>query len=502
MRSKLFLMALSMFLAVFMPLSIISVKDLSAQPEDLVSSATMAISEAMAEVEVLTSEAQEDARDEGAVEKNNVTMDFKDAEITSVLRLLSFKSGVNIIAGPGVEGPVTIRLKDVSWDRALDVILKTYDYGYERDGNIITVIPMEKLTEQKLKEKELAEVEPLVTEVFRLKYLDAQDVLDMLSTQLSSRGKISVLQTKVQKGWAFGSTGAKGKAGQLEKRAREDQEPPSKVLVISDITAVMEKMRRVVAEVDLIPRQVLIETRIMEVNRDKLKDFGIDWGTGRSGAQSGTVTGTPFGKSGGEATSTLGGQSLGSVVEPAVFGQKATSITGTFPYNAGLSLVYKKLTGNEFQVILHALEEDVDTNILSAPKIMTLDNQEATILIGKLEPIIKAEVSASETSSTITQTLDYYENIGIQLNVLPQISADNYINMIVHPSITSFTETKTATSIAKYQTDETTSTTEYPIIQVREAETQVLMRDGETVIIGGAAEGCQERRMAQGPDPG
>jgi len=414
----------------------------------------------------------------------NVTLDFKDADIKNVLRILSYKGGVNIVAGKGVEGPVTIRLTDVPWDKALDVLLKTYDYGYERDGNIISVTPMEVLKKKKLAEKELAEVEPLVTEVFELQYVDAGDAKEVIEKQLSSRGKATVFKKKVQKGWPFGAGGSAGGGsssgvGGFGVRERERQEPRAKLLVVSDISSYMDRIRKIVREVDIMPKQVLIETRIVEVNRDRLKDMGFDWGTGGTGAESGTMQSNFIGKNNKKS---IGGQSLTSTNAPSIFDPKSTGINSIFPFDAGASFVFRKLTGSQFEIIIHALEEDVESNTLSAPRIMTLDNQEAKILIGDSRPILKSEVTSGDTSSGVTQSLDYYQNLGIVLNVIPQVSGQNYINLVVHPAVYSFTDSVTATSTLSSGDSVTTS---YPIVLMREADTQILIKSGETIVIGG-----------------
>ena len=325
----------------------------------------------------------------------NVTLDFKDADIKNVLRILSYKGGVNIVAGKGVEGPVTIRLTDVPWDKALEVLLKTYDYGYETDGNIVTVTPIEVLTKKKAAERDLAEVQPLVTEVFMLKYIDAADAKAVIENQLSARGKVTVFKKTIQKGWPFGaggggSSGGSGVGGFGVRERSASEEPRATTIVVSDIYSYMERIKQIVAEVDIKPLQVLIETRIVEVNRDRLKDFGFDWGTGADGASSDTVTGVGV-RSGtkGEQIS-LGAQSLSSLVAPSIFSPKASGIDSVTSFNSGMSFVFKKLTGTQFEMILHALKEDVESNTLSAPRVMTLDNQEAKILIGDSRPILKS----------------------------------------------------------------------------------------------------------------
>ncbi|MEW6101526.1 MAG: type IV pilus secretin PilQ [Candidatus Omnitrophota bacterium] len=424
--------------------------------------------------EAAPAEAQSASADSLAMSQN-VTLDFKEADIRNVLKIISFKSGVNIVTTPEVMGNITIRLVDVPWEKALDVILRTYGFGYEKIGNIITVAPIEKLTALKKQEVELAQVQPTVTEVFHLKFIDAQDAKKALEPQLSARGKITVLEMTGQAGWEFGG-------GELGKRKRivEEKLGRSKVLIISDVPPVLDKVKEVVAKIDVQPLQVLIEAKVMEVSRDKLKDIGFDFGTGTTGAESSTISATD----GLSSDTEIGGHSLGNQITPAIFGAKSSSLSMD---NTGMKFLLRKVTGTEFEVMIHALEEDVDTNTLSAPKILTLNNQEASILIGTKFPILKTEISGTETAVTQV-TLDYYQDIGIQLNVVPQIGINDYINMVVHPVVS--TITSSATSI--------TSAT-YPIIDVREAETRVLMRDNETIVIGGLLKDVKSNQVTGVP---
>ncbi len=407
---------------------------------------------------------------------SNVTLDFKEADIRNVLKIISYKSGVNIVTTPDVIGNVTIRLIDVPWDKALDVILQTYGFGYERKGNIITVAPIGKLTDLKKQEVQLAEVQPTVAEVFQLKYIDAQDAKKAIDPQLSARGKATALEMTGQAGWAFNkvSTKSTGTTDESTKLSRQNQAPPgrSRVLIVSDVPPVIDKIKEIIAQIDIMPKQVLIETRIMEVSRDKLIDIGVDWGTGKDGATSTTITPTTTSRNASGSTRTqTGGNQLGSQVKPSAFNPLATALSGVYPYNAGMSVLFQKLTGNQFEVLVHALEEDVLTNTLSAPRVMALNNQEATILVGTKYPILLQNVSGAGATAITTVTLDYYQDIGIQLNVVPQIGDNGYINMVVHPAVTSYTNTL--------------GTNAYPIIEAREAETRVLMRDGDTIVIGG-----------------
>lgn len=410
---------------------------------------------------------------------DNVTLDFKDADIANVLKIISYKAGVNIVAAPEVAGNITVRLTDVPWQTALDVILKTHGFAFEQQGNIISVAPITKITEQKKQEVELAQVQPTVTEVFNLKYIDAQDAQRALESQLSPRGKITILEMTGQSGWEFG-----GK--ELGKRKKEEKEKlaRSKVLIVSDIPPALEAIRKVIAQIDVQPQQVLIETKIIEVSNDKLRDIGFDWGTGTDGATSTDITTKAVSKNAlGDPLEKVGGNILGSQVKPSIFSPKATSISGVYPYNLGLSLLFQKLSGIQFEALIHALEEDVGVNTLSAPRILALNNQEATILVGTRYPILKQDTVATTGSPVVNLTLDYYQDIGIQLNVIPQIGADNSINMVVHPAVTSYTNTL-GTNV------------QYPILEIREAETRIFMKDGETIVIGGLLKDVKNKSVS------
>ena len=414
-------------------------------------------------------------------EKNNtVTLDFKDADIQNVLRVLAYKSGINIVAGKEVVGTVTIRLVDVPWDQALEVILSTYGFAYERQGNIITVSTVDGLKERREKKKELTEIEGVNSKVFTLQYLDAADAKKMLEPQLSPQGKISVLEITGQKGWQIGSVVAGGQSTEEGKTRRERENARSRSLVVTDTPTYLDRIAKILKEIDVKPVQVLIEARIMEVSKDVLKDMGVEWSTSTllqnhlPATTPGGGIHTQFGRA--STGGTLSGISY-SQTDPNVAGQTQYQpsnftplATGLNPYNAGLQLLWQKLFGTQMEAMIHALEEDVRTNTLSAPKILTLSGQEALILIGQKYPIIESNISG--TSGTATITLAYYQDVGIQLYVVPQVSGDEkYVNMIVHPVVSSFTETVSANN--------------YPILVTREAETQVLMRDGETIVIGG-----------------
>ncbi len=444
-----------------------------------------AVSEDNASVKIPDSMAK--AEEQSAVVESlgasdNVTLDFKEADIRNVLKIISYKAGINIVTTPEVIGNITIRLVDVPWEKALDVILKTYGFGYERQGNIITVAPVEKLTAQRKQEAELAQVQPTVTEVFNLKYIDAQDAKKALEPQLSPRGKLTVLEMTGQAGWEFGSE-------ELSKRKRvtEGRVSRSKTLIISDMPPILEKISEILKVIDVQPQQIMIEAKLIEVNHDKIRDLGFNWGTGTEGPTDLITTRSLVDVYGVPTVNPVTG-----VLEEALVYKQVRTLP-TIPLNSdgskilgaqlnpasGVSeLLFQKLTGTEFEAVIKALEDKSFANTLSAPHIMTLNNQEASILIGSKFPLIKSTVS-TETGTITGQSLDRYQDIGIQLNVAPQISGKDYINLIIHPAVSTYSQTVKAVSSTGV------TMAEYPIIVVREAETQILIKDGETVVIGG-----------------
>lgn len=407
---------------------------------------------------------------------------FKDADIKIVLQAIAqkailevddegnVKKRVNIITNPEVGGLVTVNLSDVSWLTALEGILKAHGYGYEWiKKDLILVATLDELATQREKDALAAQQEPLEITAYKLKFLDARDVKKLLDPQLSSRGKITVLEIEAQKMWK--SKGGLDEQGGFEKAEREGgARLRTKTLVITETKSNMGNILKAIREIDIMPRQILIETRFMEVSRDKLKDIGLDYGTG-----SDVLSGASYVNDGKIKGSVLGN------VNPSVFSPKSADITGVSPYASGLEFAFKKLTGTQFQVILHALEEDVHTNTLSAPRIVTLDGQEAYIMVGEKRPIIKSEIESSDSSVGISKALDYYQNLGIQLNVVPQVCDNNYINMTIYPSVTSSSSNVDATT----SINTATTTDRYPIINVREVQTQILVKDGETITIGG-----------------
>ncbi len=405
---------------------------------------------------------------------NNLT--FKDTDIKVVLQAISALAksdgkDINIVPGPTVTGTVTIDLAQVDWQTALNVILRTYNLDAYRQKNVIMITPLGPSGSTAKNEVQV--------KVFNFKYIDANDALKAITPILSSSGKTSVLETTGQSGWEFGTAMGK-KSDAAEKKLKR-----TKVLVVSDSAGRLEQIASLLEELDVMPKQILIKTRILEVNHNLLKDLGVDWGTGAAGAEAGALVTSAANQLATSGSNSIASHSLSTT--PSMFLPQTSGLTAA---NSGAQFLFKHLTSTQFEVILHALEENSKSNTLSAPILMTLNNQEATILIGTKFPIIQTTVSTT-TNNIIGGSLQEYKDIGIQLNVVPQIwgEKENYINLIVHPAVSSYSTT------AKVVDQNGVTLVEYPIISTREAETQLTIPDNGTVMMGGLLKDVQNDQV-------
>ncbi|PIW32669.1 MAG: hypothetical protein COW28_05445 [bacterium (Candidatus Ratteibacteria) CG15_BIG_FIL_POST_REV_8_21_14_020_41_12] len=377
-----------------------------------------------------------------SLNRDTISLNFKDADIRNVLRILAEQNNLNIIAGKEVEGTVTVHLCNVSLENALHSILSINGFGYERIGNIILVTT---LSEIKEREKKSFVAEPLITEIFRLEYVGAEEIKEILVKELSSRGSVKVLSRMIQGGWEMGGVSTAEKEMGKKVRIISEQEKRPTILVVTDTSEVMQRIKKLIANLDIKPNQILIEAMIVEVNSEAVRDIGIQWHTTGLGYQKGSKGGVDL-----------------------------DLTTGTPSITSGVTLIYDRTIGEKLKVEIRALEEKKKANVLSNPKIMTLDGHEAIILVGERYPILKTEVTGTPPTTYITESFDRYEPIGISLRVVPHLCADGWVNMLIHPEVTSLGEDVTGSTGLKVKR-----------INTREADTNVRVKEGETIVIGG-----------------
>ena len=255
-------------------------------------------------------------------------------------------------------------------------------------------------------------------------------------------------------------------------------------MAVSDTPTVVRQVAKLIAEMDFAPKQVLIRAILLEVALRTVFDLGLDFGTPTNtfGSQD-SIFSKVF---------TAGTQSGFQSIVPNSF--VSPEGTGVDPYSAGLNFSFAKVKGTKFNVLLHALQEDENTNTLSTPTILTMDGREAAILVGQQYPIIDTS-SSTYSDNTVGGSLSFYQNVGIQLRVVPQISGDNEdkVNLIVHPTVSNITGYAQVNSAAG------SPITQYPIIDTREAETQMVIDDGDTVVLGGLLSDSKSKEIMSVP---
>jgi type IV pilus assembly protein PilQ len=412
-----------------------------------------------------------------------VTINVKDANISEVLKAYSLQTGQSIVVGPDVVSDnVNVRLNNIPWQEALDVILKPYGFGYRQVGDTIVISKLENIVQ-------VEGIEPLASKVFNLLYLDAYDIKEVCEAQLSARGKFTILSSKGLPGWEFGgsgsgrSSGSGGAATEAGIRSRKEREQiqKSKTFIITDVPASLTGVSEIIEEMDIMPTQVLIEAKFLEINTGALSDIGLDYiGAMENVEELSLSTG-----SSGSTLQPTALSELNKILNPTTGFPDPLQMgaSGGLSQESGLRLAHTQLGDSGFEVLFALMAKDDDVNILSSPRILTLNNQEAAILVGTKYPIIESSSNAGGGfSSTTSTSLDYYENIGIQLNVIPQVCDNGYVNMIVHPAVS---EIKGFESGVVFSGGESASGTQYPVLSVREAETQVMIQSGNTAAIGG-----------------
>ncbi|MEW6003529.1 MAG: type IV pilus secretin PilQ, partial [Nitrospirota bacterium] len=365
--------------------------------------------------------------EEGKYTGKTISLDFQDADIIPIFRLLADISGYNIVVSPEVKGRLTMKLINVPWDQALDIILKTFSLGKSVEGNIIRIAPyavFARESEEAARAQEAGmKAESLETRIFPVSYAQVRDIEKAIkdSKVLSPRGSTSA-----------------------DERTRS--------LLVNDIPAIFPQVESLLMTLDKPTSMVQIEGRIVELNTTNERELGIQWGLNFKAAN----TLSSIGGFSGLGTGSFTGRNF--VVDfPAVVGAGAGSGI-TF----GI-LSPDRTLGLDLQ--LSAIETIGQGKVISNPRIMTVDNKAAKIMQGKSIPIRKIDVTSGQISTE-------YKDISIELNVTPQIKPDKTIGLEIE--------------IKKEELDPTVPSIEgVPGTDKKEAKTNVTIKDGETLVIGG-----------------
>lgn len=347
-----------------------------------------------------------------------VTLEFADAEVRKIFQLLSEVSNKNFVLGDEVTGNISMKLVNVPWDQALDIILDTKGLDKREEGNIVLIRGKGKFKSLMDEEVEIKKAalkgEPLETEIFEINYSDVAGIVTQFNALKTDRGVIT-------------------------SDARTNK------VIVKDVRAVLTDMGRLLKSLDVPEKQVMIEARIVEASTDFSRSLGISWSLGTSPAAGGQHW--PFINSAssvfGGITNTPGTSAIGSTTG-------AADITfGTIGANVRLSMR------------LNAAAKAGMVRIISSPKVATLNNKSAKITQGKQIPYISSTSDKVETK---------FVEAALSLEVTPHINNNGTIILKVD---------------AKNDAPDTTSTSTTPPINKKQATTEMLLRDGETTVIGG-----------------
>ncbi len=379
------------------------------------------------EIRKTTKEEQEQRKkEEFGFTGERLSLNFQNIEVRSVLQLLADFTGTNIVVSDTVTGSLTLRMQNVPWDQALDIVLKTKGLAKRQNGNVMLIAPSEEIAAREKMEleaqKQIEELAPLYSDYIQVNYAKASDLAALLksssSSLMSDRGEVSV-------------------------------DSRTNTLLVQDTADKLEQIRRMVARLDIPIRQVLIESRIVLANNDFAKDLGVRFGISHSSTDNDRFL---------DIGGTQGGTVPGSGGEPLLVNLPVIGSTGS------IGMALGKLGSNVLQLELSAMQLEDRGEIISSPRVITSDQQEASIKQG-------VEIPYLESSSSGAATVSFKEAV-LELTVTPQITPDDRIIMDLFVSKDNIGEIFFG----------------IPSIDTQNVTTRVLVDNGETLVLGGIYE--------------
>ena len=404
-----------------------------------------------------------------------ISLDLKGMEIRDVLKILSQKSGLNMVADNDVKGAVSLYVKDVDVMDALDIVVFTNSLAYEQEGTLIRI-----MTDKKYEKLHGATFKDRTkTEIVKLEHANATSIAAVLSKIKTRIGKViaddasntivlidnaeNVKRMKkaieemdvllVTEVFSLDYANAEAVKDKLEKMLSENMgsikfDERTNKLVVKDTPGKMKEIKKIIEAFDEKTREVTIDAHIIKVTLSDKYSNGIDWSTV---ATLGDITI--------EAASNL-----------------TTSLTGTTP--STLTIAKK---GGTHSSVLRLLKTFGETDVLSRPRITVTNNEEANILVGAKEVYVTSEVTTTSGGTYHTTDHVQFVDVGVRLSVTPEINKDGYIKMKIKPEVSDTDTTKTVT----LTNPDGSTRSIIPYVTTSEAETTVLVKDNTTIIVGG-----------------
>jgi len=376
-----------------------------------------------------------------------ISLDFKDGDLQDIFRLFADISGMNIVVNPGVSGKVTLKLNEVPWDQALDLILKANGLGYTVEGNVIRIARLADLQKEQQDQRKLEEEKQLAGDLGTL-------------TQRISYAKAVELSDVVKR------------AGALSARGSINVDLRTNTMIVKDLPRFLDRVRELIAELDRPTPQVEIEARIVVTSRNFTRDLGIQWGFNQiQSALYGNQTTKAFPNAvviNGSGVPNTNGipNNQGGLSDSAGIGQGNRGYAVNLPaasFNSALGISLGNILGNfNLDAAITALERQGRGRLLSTPKVTTQNNQQAEIKQGVQIPI--------QTTANNTVTVQFKDAV-LTLRVTPQITEAGTVILSLE--------------VENNSPDFANRVNGIPPINTQSAKTQVLVRDGATAVIGG-----------------
>jgi type IV pilus assembly protein PilQ len=414
------------------------------------------------EFRTLTQEQREQKRrDQVTFSGDQLTLNFQDIEVRAVLQLLADFTGLNLVASDSVSGNVTLRLKNVPWDQALDIILKAKGLTMRQKGTVMMIGPTEEVMAREEKELEasrkIEELVPLRTENIQINYAKATDIAKLLETRRITKGKVILQQGKSQ-----GEEDESQPRGLLSSRGSVTADDRTNTLLVQDTADKLEQIRLLVARLDVPMRQVMIESRVVIASDNFVRELGVRFGANRLQVNENKGN---FNEIYGGLPGTLKGDNYwGTTVNNTV--PLMVDLPATDPTSA-VNFLIGKIGSYLLQLELSAMQQEGRGEIISNPRVITSDKQKAEIEVGQQVPVVTP--GTQNNPATVT-----YQDATLKLSVTPHITPDNRILM--------------ALKVTKNEADEALKVDDNPYINKRTVETNVLVDNGETVVLGGVFE--------------
>ncbi len=355
---------------------------------------------------------------------SRISLDVHAAEISNVLRLLARQSKLNIVASKEVAGNVTVSLRDVTIREALDMIVKANGLEYTIDESVVLVKPRERFNAGEL-----------VTKVYRLKYLDANNLKEAVAQLLTPQAKVQVFYQSFRK---VTPTAAAGD-GEKEKSGPSNR---SSTLIVTDSGDNIRQLDAMIQALDVPTPQIMIEAKLVEVSPQHEKQLGINW------------------------DKSINAEIFNEVLLPS--GQPF-QYTGQVPLGGG-SVSYGTLSVERYNAVLNFLSSKTNSKLVSNPRITAMDNEEALISVGTTFPIPQINRGVGGQGDVVTFE---YRDVNIELRVTPHVGEDDHITLFVNPQVEEVIGQVSAGGNSA------------PITSKRTVETVVNLRNNETMVIGG-----------------